>query len=268
MKLNQQTIVLTGASSGIGAEAARRLAGKGATVCLVARRREQLEQVQAEIADAGGRAFIYPCDLSDSQAIEACAETLLAEHPRLDCLVNNAAHSIRRPIHQAFDRLHDYQRTMQLNYLGAVAMTLKLLPHFRAQGRGHVVNISSLSTQIPIPLFSAYLASKSALESFTRSLQAEMGHEGISTTVIYFPMVRTPMSSRTNIYKHMPMMSVNKAANWIVEGCEKRPARITRPLGRLGSLMLATAPGPVTRLPQPLFRNMDKFLAGQLKKKG
>ncbi|MGB2248480.1 MAG: SDR family NAD(P)-dependent oxidoreductase [Alcanivorax sediminis] len=268
MKLNGQTIVLTGASSGIGAEAAVLMAKRGARLCLVARREEQLREVQQRVEAEGASAAIYPCDLSDNNAIEACASQILAEHPQIDALVNNAAHSIRRPIEQSLDRLHDYQRTMQLNYMGAVAMTLKLLPRFLEQGHGHVVNISSLSTQIPIPLFSAYLASKSALESFTRSLQAEMGHQGITTTVVYFPMVRTPMSSKTKIYKYMPMMHVQKAAGWIVEACEKRPARISRPLGNLGSMLLAAAPGPITKLPQPLFRGMDQLLASRLKKKG
>ena len=268
MKLNGQTIVLTGASSGIGAEAAILMAKRGARLCLVARREEQLREVQQRVEAEGAYAAIYPCDLSDNDAIEACAARILAEQPHIDVLVNNAAHSIRRPIEQSLDRLHDFQRTVQLNYIGAVAMTLKLLPRFLEQGHGHVVNISSLSTQIPIPLFSAYLASKSALESFTRSLQAEMGHQGITTTVVYFPMVRTPMSSRTAIYKYMPMMHVQKAAGWIVEACEKRPARIARPMGKLGSLLLAAAPGPVTRLPQPLFRGMDQLLSRRLKKKG
>ncbi|WP_414430386.1 SDR family NAD(P)-dependent oxidoreductase [Alcanivorax sp. IL3] len=178
MKLKGQTIVLTGASSGIGAEAAKIMARRGATVCLVARREEQLREVQELIEADGGCAFIYPCDLSDNVAIDACAARILAEQPRIDALVNNAAHSIRRPIEQSLDRLHDYQRTVQLNYIGAVAMTLKLLPRFLEQGHGHVVNISSLSTQVPIPLFSAYLASKSALESFTRSLAGGNGPPG------------------------------------------------------------------------------------------
>lgn len=268
MKLAHQTIVLTGASSGIGEIAAHQMARKGATVCLVARRQEELERVKQSIEEKGGKAFAYPCDVSDPDAITACAETILAEHPRIDALVNNAARSIRRPIEKALGRLHDYQRTVQLNYLGAVGMTLALLPRFIEQGHGHVVSVSSLSTQIPIPLFSAYLASKSALESFTRSLQAEMGHKGISTTIVYFPMVRTPMSSRTAIYKYMPMMHVNKAAGWLVTACEKRPARIARPMGRIGSVLLAANPGPATRWPQPLFRGMDQLLAGRLKRKG
>lgn len=267
-KVQGKTIVLTGASSGIGAEAARQLAARGARVCLVARREEELREVQQCIQQAGGEAFVYPCDLSDKADIAACVARLLAEQPRIDVLINNAARSIRRPIEASLDRLHDFERTIQLNYLGAVAMTLALLPRFLEQGQGQVVMVSSLSTQIPIPLFSAYLASKSALESFTRSLQAELEHKGISTTVVYFPMVRTPMSSRTAIYKYMPMMSVSKAAGWLVAACERQPTRIARPFGKLGSLLLSAAPGPATRLPQPLFRGMDRLLASWLKRKG
>lgn len=267
-KIQGKTIVLTGASSGIGAEAAKQLAAKGARVCLVARRADELREVQTAIEQDGGVAFVYPCDLSDKADIATCAARLLAEQPRIDVLINNAARSIRRSINDSLDRLHDFERTIQLNYLGAVAMTLALLPRFLEQGAGQVVMVSSLSTQIPIPLFSAYLASKSALESFTRSLQAELGHKGIATTTVYFPMVRTPMSSRTAIYKYMPMMSVAQAAGWLVAACEKQPTRIARPFGKLGGVLLAAAPGAITRLPQPLFRRMDRLLASRLQRKG
>lgn len=259
-----QTVVLTGASSGIGAVAVRQLAALGAHVCLVARREDELLAVQQDIQAAGGRASIYVCDLANPDALDACATQLLADHPRIDVLVNNAARSIRRPIAEALDRPHDYERTIQLNYLAPVRLTLRLLPRFLAQGEGHVVNISTLSSQIPIPLFSAYLASKTALESFSRSLLAEMGHKGITTSVVYFPMVRTPMSSRTAIYKHMRMMDTDKAASWIVQAVVERPARIGSPLGTLGSMALAALPGPVTRWTQPLFRRMDKRLREKL----
>jgi short-subunit dehydrogenase len=264
--IRNQTIVLTGASSGIGAQAARQLADAGAHVCLVARREEELREVQRDIESRGGKAWIYPCNLVDGDELDACAERILQEHPRIDALVNNAARSIRRPIVEALDRLHDYERTMQLNYFAAVRLTLKLLPRFIEQRAGHIVNITTMSTQIPIPLFSAYLASKSALESFTRSLVAELSHKGLSATLVYFPMVRTSMSSRTDIYKHMPMMNARKAAGWIVEAVEKRPARIASPFGNLGEVVMASVPGLATRWAQPFFRLMDKQLKQKMER--
>ena len=264
MNVHGQTIVLTGASSGIGEVAAMQLARRGARLCLVARREEELLRVQAAIKAEGGQVWSYICDLADPAALDECAAAILSEHKRIDVLVNNAARSIRRPIIEALDRPHDYERTIQLNYLGAVRMTLRLLPRFLAQGSGHVVNISTLSSQIPIPLFSAYLASKTALESFSRSLLAELGHKGITTTVVYFPMVRTPMSSKTKIYQNMRMLDVDSAAGWIVEAVEKRPVRVTSTLGTIGSLAMAALPGVVTRYTQPLFRRMDKRLKEKL----
>ena len=263
-RLAGKTIVLTGSSSGIGAVAAEKMARAGARVCLVARNEAQLLAVQAEIQRAGGQAWIYPADLTDEAQLEACATAILAEHARVEVLINNAARSIRRPIEDALDRLHDYQRTMQINYIAAVGLTLKLLPRMLAQGRGQVVNISTLSTQVPIPLFSAYLASKTALESFSRSLQAELGHKGIDVTVVHFPMVRTPMSNRTRIYKHMRMMDTAQAADWLVRAVRTRPARIAQPLGNLSSVILAALPGPATRYTQPLFRLMDARLKRKL----
>jgi len=260
MNLQGMTIVLTGGSSGIGEAAAHQLARRGARLCLVARRVEELERVQRAIEAGGGRCQIYPADLSRPESIDDCAEVLLREQPRIDVLVNNAARSIRRSIRESLDRVHDYERTMQLNYFGALRLTMRLLPRFLEQGRGHVVNSSTMSAQLPIPLFSAYLASKAALDSFSRSLVAELGHKGVAVTTIYFPMVRTPMSSRTKIYQAMPMMPVEEAGGLIVKAIEKRPARISAPLGTLGGLALAALPGPVTRWSQTLFRGMDKQL--------
>lgn len=254
MPPTNQTIVITGASSGIGEAAARRLAELGASLCLVARREDELRRVQQGIIEAGGRCRIYPADLADPAAVAACAEALLRDHPRIDVLVNNAGRSIRRPIVDSLDRFHDYERTIQLNYLGAVGLTLKLLPRFLDQGDGHVINSSSMSVQLPVPKFSAYVASKAALDSFGRSLSAELGHRGIAVTTIHFPLVRTPMSMRTAIYRRVPMMDPEQAAEWIVEAVERRPARIARTFGTLGGIALAALPGPVTRVSRGAFR--------------
>lgn len=261
MSLAGQTVVITGASSGIGAHAARQMAKRGATVCLLARRADELEQVRDRITSAGGTAHAYPVDLVDAEAADAVIKQLLADHPRVDVLVNNAARSIRRPITESLDRVHDYERTININYLAAVRLTLGLLPRFLEQGHGHVVVSTSMSTQIPIPLFSAYLASKSALESFARSLSAELGDRGITTTIVHFPMVRTEMSTATEIYQAMPMMSPRKAARWLVKAAESRPARVTSITGRVGELGMATAPGVLTAVTRPLFRRMDASLA-------
>jgi len=264
MKLTGQTVVISGASSGIGADAARKLARLGATVCLLARREEELVAVKADIERAGGVAHTYTVDLAEADQATAVARQLLDDHSRIDVLVNNAARSIRRPIADSTDRIHDYERTMAINYFGAVQLTLALIPRFLEQGYGHVASVSSMSTQIPIPLFSAYLASKSALESFTRSLSAELGSQGLTTTIVYFPMVRTPMSSATDIYQKMPMMSADKAANWIVKAVVDKPTRVTSVPGMVGGLGMATLPGVVTTVTRPLFRRMDKRLARKL----
>lgn len=266
MSIAGKIILLTGSSGGIGEQAAHQLARAGATVLLVARREDELQRVQRDIAAAGGRVHIYPCDLTDAADLEATAARILAAHPRIDVLVNNAARSIRRPIVEALDRLHDYERTMQINFFAAVNLTMKLVPRFLEQGSGQVVNISTMSTQVPIPLFSAYLASKSALESFSRSLSAELGDRGLAVTVVYFPMVRTGMSGKTAIYKHMRMMDAEKAAGWIVKAVDERPARVSSPVGTLGSVLLTALPGPVLELTRPFFRRMDRKLAAKLRK--
>lgn len=260
-RLTGRTIVVTGASSGIGAQAAKALASRGATVCLLARREDELDDVAGDIRFAGGTAHTYVVDLSDPAATDDVAARLLAEHPRIDVLVNNAARSIRRPITASLDRMHDYERTMAINYFGAVRLTLALVPRFLEQGHGHVVISSSMSTQLPIPLFSAYLASKSALESFTRSLVAELGSDGITATTVYFPMVRTEMSGRTDIYQAMPMLSADRAAGWLVRAVVDRPARVTSLQGAAGEIGMAALPGTLTAGMRPLFRRMDSVLA-------
>jgi short-subunit dehydrogenase len=243
-------VVLTGSSSGIGAEAAVQLGRRGWTVCLLARRAEELDAVAARVRSAGGTALAYPVD----------------EHPRIDALVNNAARSIRRSIRDSTDRLHDYERTMAVNYLGAVRLTLALLPRFLAQervdgARAHVVFSSTMSTQLPIPLFSAYLGSKAALESFARSLLAEHGHDGVTTTVVHFPMVRTEMSGATAIYAAMPMMTSTRAGGWLVRALVERPTRVTSLGGAVSEAGMSVLPGVLTKVVAPAIRRMDRRLA-------
>ncbi len=172
----------------------------------------------------------------------------------------------RRPIRESVDRLHDYERTMAVNYLGAVRLTLALLPRLLEQervdgSRGHVVFSSTMSTQLPIPLFSAYLGSKAALESFARSLLAEHGHDGVTTTVVHFPMVRTPMSGATAIYAAMPMMSPERAGGWLVHAAVDRPTRVTSLGGAVSEAGMSVLPGVLTQVFTPGIRRMDRRLA-------
>jgi len=243
-----KTIVITGASSGIGAEAARQLARLDAVVCLVARREDELQRLQAEITDEGGEAHIYVADLADPKSADACCAALLAEHARIDVLVNNAGRSIRRPLIESVGRMHDFERTIQINYLAAVRMVLNLLPRFREQGYGHVINVSSVAALMSTPRFSAYLASKAALDAFTRSMRIELEPYGIHATTINYPLVKTAMTEPTKIYNYLPQMEVAEAAGWIVDAVAKRPARRTIPLATGFLLATAAMPGPALKL--------------------
>jgi short-subunit dehydrogenase len=242
VEINGKTIVLTGASSGIGEAAAKLLARAGATLCLVARRREELERVQREIEAAGGSAWIYPADLSQEAEVDACVKAILAGHPQVDVLVNNAARSIRRLVPDSFDRFHDYQRTMQLNYFGQLRMIFGFLPGMLKQGSGHIINVSSYSTLIPVPRFSAYVASKSALEGFSRSLAAELVGQNVYVTVINYPLVKTPMTAPTKGYKYLKQMEAEQAADWILKAIRERPARMATRTAWAWGLWMAAMP--------------------------
>lgn len=225
--MKNKIIVLTGASSGIGEASALALAKKGHHICLLARRSEELHRIEQRILTLGGQAWSYPVDLNDNQSLEQCVEKLLAQHQHIDVLINNAGRSIRRPIIESLNRFHDYERTMQLNFFGAAKLTMALLPRFLQQGHGHIVNVSTYATHTAVPNFSAYTASKQALDAFSRSLVSELSHKGIKVSSLHYPLVRTPMSSDTQIYRHLPMMSPEKASTWIVKAVEKQPFRIT-----------------------------------------
>ena len=261
MSLKGTTIVITGASSGIGAAGAAQLAARGATVCLVARRADLLDDVVAGITADGGRAIAYPADLTDPAATDALVARILADHPVVDVLINNAARSIRRSITKSVDRLHDYERTMAINYTAAVQLSLGFLPRFHEQGHGHLVVSSTMSTQFPVPLFSAYVASKAALESFAHSFNAELAHKNITATIVNFPLVRTEMSQATDTYSAMRMMSARKAAQMLVKAADQRPARVSPPLGLIGELGMATVPQVVTAIIPRLLRERDRQLA-------
>ncbi len=249
-----RVVVVTGASYGIGHAAALQIAGAGARTVVVARGAEQLDDLVGRIRDAGGTAHAYPADLSDMEAIDALAAALAADGLEADVLVNNAARSIRRSIAQSYDRFHDYERTMRLNSFGAVRLTLALLPGMRARRRGHVVNVSTLGVQTISPRFSAYLASKAALEAFTRVAAAECLDDDVRFTTVHMPLVRTPMSRATKLYDSMPALSEEAAGELLCGALCSRAEQVGPLVGALAEVGHAISPAAANELLAALYR--------------
>jgi short-subunit dehydrogenase len=243
-----KVVLITGASSGIGKATAVKVADAGATVLLVARSIDKLEETKAEIEAAGGVAHIHRCDLADIEDIERMADEVLTYHGQVDILVNNAGRSIRRSVGLAYDRFHDYERTVQLNYLGAVRLILALLPSMRARKSGHIINISSIGTQTNPPRFSAYVASKAALDAFGRVIASEVVDDGVHITTIHMPLVRTPMIAPTRMYDMFPAISPEEAAEMIAGAMVSQPKKVATRLGTFGELLYAVAPSMSDRI--------------------
>jgi short-subunit dehydrogenase len=237
-----KVVVITGASSGIGHATALNVGAAGGTAVLVARSAEKLEATKDEIEDAGGRATVHPADLADIEDCERVVEEILAEHERVDILVNNAGRSIRRSIENSYDRFHDFQRTMQLNYFGALKMIMGFLPGMRERKFGHIINVSSIGAQTNTPRFSAYVASKSALDAFSRSIASEVVDDNIFITTIYMPLVRTPMIEPTGIYQAFPTASPGEAADMVTGAMISRQKKVATRLGTFGEVAYALAP--------------------------
>jgi NAD(P)-dependent dehydrogenase (short-subunit alcohol dehydrogenase family) len=237
-----KVVLITGASSGIGKATAVKVADAGATVLLVARSMEKLERTKEEIESAGGIAHIHRCDMSDVEDVERMAEEVLAYHGQVDILVNNAGRSIRRSVELSYDRFHDYERTMQVNYFGAVKLILSLLPAMRARKSGHIIDISSIGTQTNPPRFSAYVASKAALDAFGRVIASEVVDDGVHITTIHMPLVRTPMIAPTRMYDMFPAITPEEAAELIAGAMIGQPKKVATRLGTLGEVIYAVAP--------------------------
>jgi NAD(P)-dependent dehydrogenase (short-subunit alcohol dehydrogenase family) len=246
--LGGRTVMITGASSGIGRATALMVAAAGGTPLLVARTAANLEGVRAEIEAGGGTAYVYAADLSQMDAIEEVVERALADHPTIDFLVNSAGRSIRRSVTLSRDRFHDYERTMQLNYFGAIKLIMALLPQMKAQGHGHIVNVSSIGVQTNPPHFSAYVASKAALDAFTRVASSEVVGDGITFTTIHMPLVRTPMIAPTKMYDAFPAISPEAAAGMICEALRSKPKHVSTKLGTFGEVAYALVPKAVDQV--------------------
>lgn len=258
-----RTVAVTGASSGIGRSVALAVAAKGAVPLLLARRVEELEKVKEQIESAGGTAAVYAVDLTSADSVAACVKQMLADHGGVDMLVNNAGRSIRRSVQRSYDRFHDFERTMALNYFGPVRLVLALLPTMTERRFGHVVNVSSIGVQTGPPRFSAYVASKAALDAFSRVVSSELIGDGVTFTTVHMPLVRTPMIAPTRIYDAFPTLTPDQAAAMIVRALEQQPKHIGTKLGTTGVIAYALAPKVVDALLHTAFHVFpDSIAAG------
>ncbi|MDN7121210.1 SDR family oxidoreductase [Nocardioides sp. ChNu-153] len=240
--LGGRHVVITGASSGIGRVTALKVAQAGGVPVLVARGREKLDALRRDIERAGGTAHVYPCDLSDLTAIDDLCGALIRDLPGVDAVVNNAGRSIRRSLRLSQDRFHDFERTMQLNYFGAIRLVIGLVPVLRQGDGGHVVNISSIGVQTHPPRFSAYVASKAALDAWSTVVASELVGEGVTFTNVHMPLVRTPMIAPTKLYDRFPTISPAQAADLVVTALVERPHEVNTPLGNAGAVAHTLAP--------------------------
>jgi NAD(P)-dependent dehydrogenase (short-subunit alcohol dehydrogenase family) len=240
-----KVVLITGGSSGIGLSAACRFAEAGAITVICARGEDKLADAVKEIKAAAGKdaqVFSYSVDIADEASCAEFVRKLTEEHGGVDFLINNAGRSIRRAIEASYERFHDFERTMQLNYFGSLRVTMGLLPGMVAKKKGHVVNISSISVLVNAPRFSAYVASKAALDAWTRCASSEYADQGVTFTTVNMPLVRTPMTAPTKIYDNMPLLKPEEAADMIIQACIDKPVRVATRLGIFGEVLHAAAP--------------------------
>ncbi len=241
-RVKGKVVVVTGATSGIGRECALRLAQAGAEVALVARTVEKLDETLTEIADMGGSATAFPCDVSSPEDCDRLVASVLERFGQVDVLINNAGRSIRRSVRYSYDRFHDFERTMQLNYFGALRLILGFLPSMEEQKHGQIINISSIGVLTSPPRFSAYVASKAALDAFSLCAAPEFDRDNIEFTTIHMPLVRTPMIAPTGLYKAFPTLSPEQARDLVMKAIVTRTRRVSTNLGVAGAVAQATLP--------------------------
>ena len=240
-----KVVLITGGSSGIGLSAACKFAEAGAITIICARGEDKLAEAKTVIMEAAGKiakVFTYSVDIADQASCAGFIKTLEEKHGGVDFLINNAGRSIRRAIEASYDRFHDFERTMQLNYFGSLRVTMGLLPGMVAKKKGHIVNISSISVLVNAPRFSAYVASKAALDAWTGCAASEYADQGITFTTVNMPLVRTPMTAPTKIYDSMPLLSPEAAADMLVHACVDKPVRVATRLGIAVELLQAAVP--------------------------
>ncbi|MCB1606492.1 MAG: SDR family oxidoreductase [Xanthomonadales bacterium] len=241
-RVKGKTVLITGASSGIGLATAIRVASSGGHVLMVARDPEKLEEARKTVEKHGGKASAYSADLSSLESCDELVAKVIADHGAPDVLVNNAGRSIRRSVSLSYDRFHDFERTMQLNYFGSLRLIMGFLPKMTERRSGHIINISSIGVLSNAPRFSAYVASKAALDAFSRCAAAEFSDANVSFTIINMPLVRTPMIGPTKMYDSVPTLTPEEAAEMVADAIIRRPQRIATRLGVFAEVMHLLAP--------------------------
>jgi NAD(P)-dependent dehydrogenase (short-subunit alcohol dehydrogenase family) len=267
-QVRNKVVVVTGGSSGIGLAVARKLAEAGATTLIVARDEEKLAEARRLIEADGYTVHTYSADVSSEEDCARLVKLIGEKHGGVDVLVNNAGRSIRRAIENSYDRFHDFERTMAVNYFGALRLTLGVLPQMAQKRRGHVINVSSIGVLTNAPRFSAYVASKAALDAFTRCAASEYADVGINFTTINMPLVRTPMIAPTKIYQNVPTLSPEEAADLIVQAIVYKPVRIATRLGIFGEVLHALMPRIAQIVMNTTFRMFPDSAASQGRKDG
>ena len=245
--------VVTGASSGIGARTAQLLGLAGAEVVLAARRADALDDVATRLRSRGGVAAPYAVDLSDLDAVDRFVSDVLRDHGRVDVVVSSAGKSIRRSLAATEDRFHDVTRTNAINYLGPVRLLSGLLPHMRARGSGHVVDVSTVDVDLPAAHWAVYTASTSAFDAWLRCVAPEVRADGVVTSSIHFPLVHTPMSAPT-YDPSLPALTAEQAAGVIGRVLVTRPRLLVPWWVRLAAPVVQAAPAPYDAVTARLLR--------------
>lgn len=238
--LSGKTILITGASFGIGESLVRLLMGIEAHLFLTARTKEKLEKLKAEAEKQGTKVTVFPCDLYNSKDCEKLIQELERIPGGIDFFISNAGKSIYRSIWESLERFHDFQRTMNLNYFAPVQLCLGLIPSLKRNG-GQIIHISAANVLLaPSPGWAAYQASKTAFDQWFRCVAPELNIQGIKTTTIYLPLVRTRMIEPSSFYRNVPAMDSRHAARIIAKSMLTKQPKYKPwwlPLGEIFSVL-------------------------------
>jgi NAD(P)-dependent dehydrogenase (short-subunit alcohol dehydrogenase family) len=262
ISFKDRVAIVTGAGGGLGRAYALELARRGARVVVndlgAARdgtgHSDAALAVVKEIEALGGEAFSNGGSVTEYDQMVAMVAQAKERWGRIDILINNAGRSIRRTVEASCDRFHDLERTMQLNYFGAMRLTLGILPQMAQRGAGQIINISTIGALTYPPRFSAYVASKAALDAWTLCAAAEYADVGVKFSIVNMPLVRTPMIAPTRVYEHVPALTPEEAAELVIEAIIRKPVRVATRVGLTGAALQAMAPGMAQVLLNSAFR--------------